>query len=73
MAVLVFQTLIDVYHSGVLARSYRNHGACFESRLKYKQLLSGVVDSIDTGQLGTEALRTLEEVADAGIWVMRIA
>jgi len=63
MAILLYQTVSDIYHSEELERSYRYLAACHVIKLKYAQFVNGAVDAVDTGQLGADALRALDEAA----------
>jgi len=64
MAILFYQTISDIYHSEGLERSYHYLAACHVIESKYAQFVNGAVDAVDTGQLGSDALRALDEAAE---------
>jgi signal transduction histidine kinase len=64
MAILLYQTISDIYHAEELERSYRFLAACHVIESRYAQFVNGVVDAVDTGQLGADALRALDEATE---------
>lgn len=63
IAILLYQTVSDIYHAEELERSYRRLAACQVIKLKYAQFVNGAVAAVDAGQLGSDALRELDEAA----------
>jgi len=60
---LAYQTVSDIHRSEELTRAFRAHVLSSDARTQFKTFVNGVVDGIDTGKVGNNAVLALTDAA----------
>lgn len=70
--VLAFQTLSDTQRSDELSKAFQLMDLSGLAKSRYKTFLNGVSDAVDSGKLGSNSVKALEESKDALLQIEQI-